>query len=177
MKFKTLALFSMGLLFVANSFAVVKKRAPKKMTTLEAVKKKDYLQCGVSAGLSGFSAPNSAGVWSGLDVDVCRAVATAIFNDPNKVKYTALSAQQRFIALQSGEVDVLSRNTTHTLTRDTSLGLNFAPITYYDGQGFMVRKKDGIKSALELMGASICTQQGTTTELNLADYFRANKMG
>jgi len=157
-------------------FGQKKKKGRKPKTTLSAVKAKGYVQCGVSAGLSGFSAPNSKGVWKGLDVDVCRAVAAAIFGNADKVKYTALSAQQRFVALQSGEVDVLSRNTTQTLGRDTSLGLNFAPITYYDGQGFMVRKKDGVKSALDLDGASICTQQGTTTELNLADYFRANKM-
>ena len=145
-------------------------------TTLKNVMKKGFVQCGVSQGLPGFSSPDSKGKWSGLDVDICKALAAAIFKDSSKVKYTSLSAQQRFTALQSGEVDILSRNTTRTLSRDTSLGLNFGPVVYYDGQAFMVRKKDGIKSAKELGGASVCTQQGTTTELNLADYFRANRM-
>jgi general L-amino acid transport system substrate-binding protein len=144
--------------------------------TLKNVKKKGHIQCGVSQGLAGFSSPDSKGKWLGIDVDICRALAAAIFNDDTKVKYTSLSAQQRFTALQSGEVDILSRNTTRTLSRDTSLGLNFGPVVYYDGQAFMVRKKDGITSAKELSGASVCTQQGTTTELNLADYFRANRI-
>jgi general L-amino acid transport system substrate-binding protein len=144
--------------------------------TLDKIKKKGHISCGVSQGLAGFSAPDGKGVWNGIDVDICRALSAAIFNDSMKVKFVSLSAQQRFTALQSGEVDILSRNTTNTLSRDTSLGLNFAPVVYYDGQGFMVRKKDGIKSAKDLSGASVCTQQGTTTELNLADYFRANRM-
>jgi len=144
--------------------------------TLDKIKKKGHVSCGVSQGLAGFSAPDGKGIWNGIDVDVCRALAAAIFKDPKKVKFVSLSAQQRFTALQSGEIDILSRNTTNTLSRDTSLGLNFAPVVYYDGQGFMVRKKDGIKSAKDLSGASVCTQQGTTTELNLADYFRANRM-
>ncbi len=144
--------------------------------TLDKIKKKGHVSCGVSQGLAGFSAPDGLGVWNGIDVDICRALAAAIFKDPKKVKFVSLSAQQRFTALQSGEIDILSRNTTNTLSRDTSLGLNFAPVIYYDGQGFMVRKKDGIKSAKDLSGASVCTQQGTTTELNLADYFRANRM-
>jgi general L-amino acid transport system substrate-binding protein len=144
--------------------------------TLEAVKARGELICGVSTGLGGFSVPDSEGKWTGLDVDVCKAVSAAIFGDPNKVKFQALSAQQRFTALQSGEVDLLSRNTTWTLTRDTSLGLNFTGVTYYDGQGFMVPKKLGVKSAKELDGATVCVQPGTTTELNLADYFRANNM-
>lgn len=143
-------------------------------TTLESVKKKGFIQCGVSTGLPGMSFSNSKNEWQGLDVDICKAMAAAIFNDVSKVKYTALSAQQRFTALQSGEVDVLSRNTTLTLSRDTSLGLNFGPVVFYDGQGFLVRKKDGVKSPKDLDGASICTQQGTTTELNLADYFNTN---
>ena len=125
---------------------------------------------------SGLRQPDSSGKWTGLDVDYCRAIAVALFNDPTKVKYTPLSAQQRFPAIQSGEVDLLSRNTTVTLTRDTSVGLNFAPVTYYDGQGFMVNKKLGVKSAKELNGATVCVQAGTTTELNLADYFRTNNM-
>jgi len=145
-------------------------------STLAAVKAKGYLQCGVNTGLAGFSQPDSKGVWHGLDVDMCRAVAAAVFGDASKVHYTPLTAQQRFTALQSGEIDMLSRNTTWTLTRDTSLGLNFAGVDYYDGQGFMVPKKLGVKSAKELNGATICVQPGTTTELNLADYFRSHNM-
>jgi general L-amino acid transport system substrate-binding protein len=144
--------------------------------TLDDVKAKGFVQCGVSQGLPGFSNPDDKGNWSGIDVDVCRAVAAAVFGDAGKVKYTPLSAKERFTALQSGEIDMLSRNTTWTATRDTALGLNFAGVNYYDGQGFMVRKKLGVSSALELSGATACTNTGTTTELNLADYFRANKM-
>ena len=144
--------------------------------TLDDVKAKGFVQCGVSQGLPGFSNPDSAGNWTGIDVDVCRAVAAAVFGDASKVKYTPLSAKERFTALQSGEIDILSRNTTWTATRDTSLGLNFAGVNYYDGQGFMVRKDLNVKSALELSGASVCTNTGTTTELNVADYFRANKL-
>ena len=144
--------------------------------TLDDVKAKGFVQCGVSQGLPGFSNPDSAGNWTGIDVDVCRAVAAAVFGDATKVKYTPLSAKERFTALQSGEIDILSRNTTWTATRDTSLGLNFAGVNYYDGQGFMVRKDLNVKSALELSGASVCTNTGTTTELNVADYFRANKL-
>jgi len=145
-------------------------------STLDAVKSKGYVQCGVNTGLAGFSQPDSRGEWKGLDVDSCRAVAAAVFGDASKVRYTPLTAQQRFTALQSGEIDVLSRNTTWTVSRDTSLGLNFVGVTYYDGQGFMVPKKLNVKSAKQLNGATICVQPGTTTELNLADYFRANKM-
>ena len=144
--------------------------------TLDDVKAKGFVQCGVSQGLPGFSNPDEAGNWTGLDVDLCRGVAAAVFGDATKVKYTPLSAKERFTALQSGEVDILSRNTTWTATRDTSLGLNFAGVNYYDGQGFMVRNDLNVKSALELSGASICTNTGTTTELNVADYFRANKL-
>jgi len=144
--------------------------------TLDNVKKKGYLQCGVTTGLPGFSSPDEKGNWTGLDVDTCRAIAAAVFGDAQKVKFTPLTAKERFTALQSGEIDVLSRNTTWTLTRDSSLGLNFAGVNYYDGQGFLVSKNLGVKSALELDGASFCIQAGTTTELNLADYFRANKM-
>ena len=144
--------------------------------TLEDVKQKGFLQCGVSQGLAGFSNPDSQNNWTGMDVDFCRAVAAAIFNDPSKVKFSPLSAKERFTALQSGEVDVLSRNTTWTMSRDTSLGLKFAGVMYYDGQGFMVRKSLGIDSALKLDGATVCTNTGTTTELNLADYFKANNM-
>ncbi|MBX3552364.1 MAG: amino acid ABC transporter substrate-binding protein [Pseudolabrys sp.] len=144
--------------------------------TLKTVKERGTLVCGVSQGLPGFSNPDDKGNWTGLDVDLCRAIAAAIFNDPGKVKFTGLSAKDRFTALQSGEIDVLSRNSTWTLSRDSSLGLNFAGVNYYDGQGFMVRKALKVNSALELNGASVCTQTGTTTELNLADYFRAHKM-
>ncbi|WP_315720192.1 MULTISPECIES: amino acid ABC transporter substrate-binding protein [unclassified Bradyrhizobium] len=144
--------------------------------TLKTVKDRGMLACGVSQGLPGFSSPDDKGNWTGLDVDVCRAIAAAIFNDPTKVKFVPLSAKDRFTALQSGEVDVLSRNTTWTLSRDTSLGANFAGVTYYDGQGFMVKKALKVNSALELNSASVCVQTGTTTEQNLADYFKANKM-
>ena len=144
--------------------------------TLDSVKSKGHVQCGVSVGLPGFSNANAAGEWQGLDVDVCRAVAAAVLGDAGKVKYTPLTAKERFTALQSGEIDMLSRNTTWTLTRDASLGLNFAGVNYYDGQGFMVTKSLGVKSALELDGAAVCIQAGTTTELNLADYFRENGM-
>jgi general L-amino acid transport system substrate-binding protein len=143
---------------------------------LDAVKARGTLICGVNTGVAGFAQPDDKGKWTGLDVDVCRATAAAIFGDSEKVKYVPTTAQQRFTALQSGEVDVLSRNTTYTLTRDTALGLDFTGINYYDGQGFMVAKKLGVKSAKELNGATVCVQPGTTTELNLADYFRANKM-
>jgi general L-amino acid transport system substrate-binding protein len=145
-------------------------------STLDSVRSKGFVQCGVNTGLAGFSAPDSKGVWRGVDVDLCRAVAAAVLGDPAKVRYTPLTAQQRFTALQSGEVDILSRNTTWTLVRDTSLGLNFVGINYYDGQGFMVHRKLNVKSAKQLNGATVCVQPGTTTELNLADYFRANRM-
>ena len=143
---------------------------------LENVRKKGFVQCGVSQGLPGFSYPDSKGRWRGIDVEVCRAVAAAIFQDKDKVKFTPLSAKERFTALQSGEVDLLSRNTTWTLRRDASLGLDFIGVTYYDGQGFMVKKDTGIQSAKELDGATVCVNMGTTTELNVADYFRAEKM-
>ena len=143
---------------------------------LDAIKARGNLICGVSTGVAGFAAADSQGKWTGLDVDVCRAVAAAIFGDADKVKFVPTTAQQRFTALQSGEVDLLVRTTTWTLTRDTALGFDFTGINYYDGQGFMVNKKLGVKSAKELNGATVCVQPGTTTELNLADYFRANKM-
>ncbi|WP_372400382.1 amino acid ABC transporter substrate-binding protein [Azospirillum sp. HJ39] len=144
--------------------------------TFDGVKQKGYVQCGVNLGLYGFSSPDDKGKWSGLDVDVCRAVAAAMFGDAEKVKYTPLSAQQRLPALQSGEIDLLARNTTRTLTRDTANGLNFTPTNYYDGQGFMVSSKLGLKSAKQLNGATVCVLPGTTTEQNVSDYFRANKM-
>ena len=145
-------------------------------TTLDDVKAKGFVQCGVSQGLIGFSQPDDQNNWTGLDVDFCKAVAAAVLGDATKVKYSPLSAKERFTALQSGAIDMLSRNSTWTMSRDTSLGLLFAGVTYYDGQGFMVPTKLGVKSALELNGASVCTQTGTTTELNLADYFKTNKM-
>ena len=143
---------------------------------LDAVKARGQLICGVSTGVAGFAVADGQGKWTGLDVDTCRAVAAALFGDSEKVKFVPTTAQQRFTALQSGEVDMLARTTTWTLTRDTALGFDFTGINYYDGQGFMVNKKLGVKSAKELNGATVCVQPGTTTELNLADYFRANKM-
>jgi len=144
--------------------------------TLKTVQERGTLICGVSQGVPGFSNPDDKGNWTGLDVDFCRALAAAIFNDAKKVKFTPLSAKDRFTALQSGEIDVLSRNSTWTSSRDTSLGFNFGAVNYFDGQGFMVRKSLKVNSTLELAGASVCVQTGTTNELNLADYFRANRM-
>src|SRR5918912_2349120 len=144
--------------------------------TLNNVKQKGFLACGSNPGLAGFGVPDAQGNWTGFDVDYCRAVAAAIFNDPTKVRFIPLSAKDRFTALQSGEVDMLARNSTWTMSRDTQLGLDFPAVNYFDGQGFMVRKKLGVASAKELSGASVCTQQGTTTELNLADFFRANNL-
>lgn len=144
--------------------------------TLDDVKKKGFVQTGVNGELFGFGKPDEKGVWKGLDVDTARAVAAAVFGDAEKVKYTPLTAKTRFTALQSGEVDVLTRNATQTLSRDTELGLDFVQVNYYDGQGFLVPNKLGVKSAKELDGASVCVLPGTTTEQNLADYFRQNKM-
>ena len=144
--------------------------------TLKTVKDRGQLSCGVSQGLPGFSTPDDKGNWTGLDVDICRAIAAAIFNDPSKIKFVPLSAKDRFTALQSGEIDVLSRNPTWTLSRDTSLGANFTGVTYYDGQGFLVKKSLKVNSALELNSASVCVQTGTTTEQNLADYLKGNNM-
>ena len=142
--------------------------------TLDGIKARGQVVCGVNTGLAGFGAADSAGKWSGLDVDVCRAIAAATLSDAEKIKYVPLNAQQRFTALQSGEVDVLSRNTTFTLTRDASLGLHDTAVTYYDGQGFMVPVKSKIKSAKQLKGQTVCVQSGTTTEKNLTDYSKAN---
>jgi general L-amino acid transport system substrate-binding protein len=144
--------------------------------TFDAIKARGVVNCGVNTGLAGFSAPDSQGVWRGLDVDLCRAVAAAMFGDASKVRFVPTTAQQRFTALQSGEVDMLSRNSTWTLSRDTSLGLDFVGVNFYDGQGFMVKRSLGVKSAKELNGATICVQPGTTTELNLTDWFRANNL-
>jgi general L-amino acid transport system substrate-binding protein len=145
-------------------------------STLDRVRERGFLQCGVNTGLPGFSNADEKGNWTGIDVDICRAIAAAVFGEASKVRYTPLTAKERLTAVQSGEIDVLSRNTTWTLTRDTSLGVNFTGITYYDGQGFMVSKGLGVKSALELDGAAVCILAGTTTELNLADYFRTHGM-
>ena len=162
---------------IAASIAVLFGTAPAFAgSTFDAVKTKGFVQCAVNTGLSGFSFADSQGKWTGLDVDLCRAIAAAMFGDSEKTKFTPTTAQQRFVALQSGEVDVITRNATQTLLRDTQLGFNFAGVNFYDGQGFLVPVKSGIKSAKELNGATICVQPGTTTELNLADYFRKNKM-
>ncbi len=162
--------------FIIVALAVVFGVQSATAQTLKTVKDRGILNCGANGTLAGFGLPDAQGKWTGLDVDVCRAIAAAVFNDSNKVKFVPLSAKDRFTALQSGEIDVLSRNTTWTSSRDTSLGLNFTGVDYYDGQGFMVRKALKVNSALELNGASVCVQQGTTTELNLADFFRAHKM-
>jgi len=143
---------------------------------LDAVKKKGYVQVGVNGGVFGFGMPDEKGVWKGLDVDTAKAVAVAVFGDASKIKYVPLTAQQRFTALQSGEIDLLTRNATRTLSRETQLGLNFVTVNYYDGQGFLVPKKLGVKSAKDLGGATVCVLPGTTTEQNAADFFRTNKM-
>ena len=160
----------------ASALALASSGSAEAGAIFDGVKQKGFVQCGVNVGLAGFSNPDDAGDWSGIDVDICRALAVAVFGDAKAVKFTPLTSKERFTALQSGEVDVLSRNTTWTLNRDSALGLDFTGVTYYDGQGFMVPKSLGVKSALELDGASVCVQTGTTTELNLADYFRANNM-
>ncbi|MBI3898668.1 MAG: amino acid ABC transporter substrate-binding protein [Gammaproteobacteria bacterium] len=144
--------------------------------TLDAVKKKGAVQCGVNTGLPGFSAADEKGQWKGIDVDVCRAVAAAVFGDAEKVRYTPVTAKERFTALATGEIDVLSRNATWTQTRDADMGIGFTGVTYYDGQGFLAKKKLGVKTAKKLNGAAVCVLSGTTTELNLADYFRTNAM-
>jgi general L-amino acid transport system substrate-binding protein len=169
-KFFAAAITGLGFAVAASAASA---QAP---ATLAQVKQRNILNCGSNTGLAGFGVPDAQGNWQGLDVEYCRAVAAAIFNDPAKVKFIPLSAKDRFTALQSGEVDLLVRNSTWTMTRDTSLGILFTGVNYYDGQGFMVRKKLAVNSALQLSGASVCTQQGTTTELNLADYFRSNNL-
>ncbi len=161
------------LVVAAAAIATLPAQAGK---TLDGIKARGQVICGVNTGLAGFSAADSAGKWSGLDVDVCRAIAAAVLGDAEKVKYVPLNAQQRFTALQSGEVDLLSRNTTFTLTRDASLGLHATVVTYYDGQGFMVPVKSKIKSAKQLKGQTVCVQSGTTTEKNLTDYSKANAL-
>ncbi|WP_408904318.1 amino acid ABC transporter substrate-binding protein [Pararoseomonas sp. SCSIO 73927] len=144
--------------------------------TLDAIKARGTLVCGVNTGLAGFAQPNSQGVWQGFDVEYCRALAAAIFGDAGKVRYVPTTAQSRFTALQSGEIDLLARNTTWTLSRDTSLGLDFTGVNFFDGQGFMVKTSTGVKTARELNGATICVQPGTTTEQNLTDWARANRV-
>src|SRR6201984_3322615 len=161
-----------SLLFTLAAAAAFSAQAAS-AETLKTIKDRGMLSCGVGQGLPGFSSPDDKGNWTGIDVDVCRAIAAAIFNDATKVKFVPLSAKDRFTALQSGEIDVLSRNTTWTLSRDTSLGADF---TYYEGQGFLVKKSLKVNSALELNSASVCVQTGTTTEQNLADYFKGNNM-
>src|SRR4051812_3593948 len=161
---------------LAFAAAVGFAASPASAQTLNTVKQRGILNCGANGTLAGFGLPDAQGNWTGLDVDFCRAIAAAIFDDAKKVKFVPLSAKDRFTALQSGEVDLLARNTTWTSSRDTSLGLNFVGVNYYDGQGFIVRKALKLNSALELNDAAVCVQQGTTTELNLTDYFRANKM-
>jgi general L-amino acid transport system substrate-binding protein len=156
--------------------ALVAAGAPTQAQTLKAVKERGTLNCGVGQGLLGFSSQDDKGNWSGLDVDICRAVAAAVLGDPAKVTYTPLDATSRFEALQSGKIDMLSRNSTWTMSRETSLGLMFAGVAYYDGQGFLVRRESGVDTALQLGGKTVCTQTGTTSALNLADYFRANEM-
>ncbi len=169
----SLSRLAIGALLTAGALTSLPAFAGK---TIDAIKARGQLVCGVNTGLAGFSAADSAGNWTGLDVDICKAIAASLLGDANKVKWVPLTAQQRFTALQSGEVDILSRNTTWTLTRDASLGMSFTGVTYYDGQGFMVPAKGNIKSAKQLKGATVCVQSGTTTEKNLTDFSRANKL-
>lgn len=169
---KNLSRISLALAAAASALGFT----PASATTLEDVKAKGFLQCGVNIAVIGFSAPTASGDWAGIDIDYCKAVAAAIFGDATKVKYTPLNSTERFTALQSGEIDLLSRNATWTIGRDTSLGLNFRPITYYDGLGFMAHKELGVTTAAELAGASICFQTGTTVELTVADFFRGRNL-
>jgi general L-amino acid transport system substrate-binding protein len=170
---KSLPRLALGALVAAGAMTTAPAHAGK---TIDTIKQRGQLVCGVNTGLAGFSAADSQGNWSGLDVDYCKAVAAALLGDATKVKWVPLTAQQRFTALQSGEIDVLARNTTWTLTRDASLGLSFVGVTYYDGQGFMVPAKGKIKNAKQLKGATVCVQSGTTTEKNLTDFSRANNL-
>ena len=163
-------------LFVVACTQRATQEAPAAKTTLQTIQERGSLICGVDGNLPGFSNTNAAGRMSGLDADTCRAIAAAVLGDANKVSFVALTAKERFTALSSGEIDVLVRNTTWTITRDSTLGINFAGINYYDGQGFLVKRALGVSSALQLNGASVCIQAGTTTEQNLADYFRVNGM-
>lgn len=166
----------LALTMVAGALLAAGASPAAAQATLKAVKERGAVRCGVSEGLPGFSAKDAKGEWSGLDVDLCRALAAAIFDDPSKVAFTPLSTENRFVALASGTIDVLSRNTTWTLTREAGLGLQFAAVTYYDGQGFLVRKNRGATTASQLGGAKVCVESNTTTELNLEDHFRANNI-
>ncbi len=172
MKVTRTAIASLALLGLA---ATANAQTPR-TSTLDAVKSRGVLTCGVNTALPGFSAPNAQGEWRGLDVELCRAIAAAVLGDPTKAKFVPTTAQQRFVALQSGEIDVLTRNATQTLLRDTTLGLHMAGVNFYDGQGFIVKRSMNVTNAKQLDGATVCVQPGTTTELNLADYFRANRM-
>lgn len=156
--------------------ALAQQPAQNAAATLDAIRSRGTLSCGVNTGLAGFAQPDSQGRWQGFDVEYCRAVAVALFNDASKVRYVPLTAQNRFTALQSGEIDLMARNTTATLSRDTSLGLDFPATNFYDGQGFMVKASLGVKSAKELDGATVCVQPGTTTEQNLTDWARASNV-
>ncbi len=171
--FKSGTKIVLGTLVAAGALASIPAHAGK---TVDAIKARGQVVCGVNTGLAGFSQADSAGAWSGLDVDICKAIAAATLGDANKVKWVPLNAQQRFAALQSGEVDILSRNTTFSLTRDASLGLHVTGVTYYDGQGFMVTTKSKIKDAKQLKGQTVCVQSGTTTEKNLTDFSKANNL-
>jgi general L-amino acid transport system substrate-binding protein len=165
-----------GALWAAAALAWLPGAASAQQRTLDAVKQRGQLVCGVNVGLAGFSAPDEKGAWSGLDVDYCKAIAAAVLGDAGKVRYVGTTTKERFTALQSGALDVLARNTTWTLQRDSAQGLAFVGINYYDGQGFMVKKAAGVKAGKELGGATVCVQTGTTTELNLADFFRSNNL-
>jgi general L-amino acid transport system substrate-binding protein len=162
--------------FLAAATVLIATCGTAEAATLDAVKARGSVQCGVSTGVAGFSLADSRGEYTGIDTEICRALAAAVLGDAHKVKFVPLSPEQRFTALQSGEVDLLARNTTWSLTRESQLGLVFAPTIFYDGQGFLVAKKTGVKSAKDLSGATICVQPGTTTDLNLTDYFRKNKL-
>src|SRR3981189_3321857 len=166
---------SVGAAFGALAF-MVSAASAQTPSTLEVVKKRGQLICGVNVGLGGFSLADSQGKWSGLDIDMCNAVAAAVLGDAAKAKYVPLSAQQRFLALQSGEIDVLVRNSTITLERDAGLGIQYTGVNFYDGQGFMVAKKSNVKALKELGGATICVAQGTTHEFNMAGYFRSRNL-
>jgi len=174
MKATRIALASLAMLGLAATAGA--QTPPARTSTLDAVKGRGVLTCGVNTALPGFSAPNAQGEWRGLDVELCRAIAAAVLGDPAKARFVPTTAQQRFVALQSGEIDVLTRNATQTLLRDTTLGLHMAGVNFYDGQGFIVKRSMNISSAKQLDGATVCVQPGTTTELNLADYFRANRL-
>ena len=151
-------------------------QTPSSQNTLARIKERGVLECGTNQGVPGFSMPDSQGRWTGFDVEFCRGLAAAIFDDPNKVRFSPLSSKDRFVALQSSQIDVLARQTTWTISREISQGLSFTAINYYDGQGFLVRKSLGVKSTLEFAGATVCVPQGTTSELNAADYFRTNNI-